>query len=99
MPKISGYDIASYGDMIECEPRMSIYTEALRRAVTPGCTVFDIGAGFGVFSLLACKFGAGQVFAIEPDPSAAMIMPMAQANGCADKITVVRESRFTELAR
>lgn len=91
MAGISGYDIASYGDMIECEPRMSVYAEALRRAVTPGCTVFDIGAGFGVFVFLACKYGAGSVVAIEPDPSAELIMPMAQANGFGDKITVIRD--------
>lgn len=97
MIRVSGYDVASYGEMIDCEPRMGIYAEALRRAVTPGCTVIDLGAGFGVFSLLACKYGAGSVIAIEPDPSIGLLMPMAQANGCADRITVVRDmsTRFT----
>ena len=90
MAKISGYSITDYGDMVDCEPRMAAYAEALKRAITPGCTVFDIGAGFGVFALLACKYGAAQVVAIEPDASAGLIMPMAKANGCADKITVVR---------
>lgn len=97
MIRVSGYDVASYGEMIDCEPRMGVYVEALRRAVTPGCTVIDLGAGFGVFALLACKFGAGQVIAIEPDPSIALMMPLAQANGCADRITVVRDlsTRYT----
>lgn len=91
MIKVSGYDVASYGEMITCEPRMGVYVEALRRAITPGCTVIDLGAGFGVFSLLACKFGAGEVIAIEPDASIELLMPMARANGCADRITVVRD--------
>jgi protein arginine N-methyltransferase 1 len=97
MIKVSGYDIANYGEMITCEPRMSAYVEALRRAVTPGCTVIDLGAGFGVFALLACKFGAGEVIAIEPDPSIELLMPLAKANGCADRITAVRDlsTRFT----
>lgn len=97
MIRASGYDVASYGEMIDCEPRMGIYAEALRRAVTPGCTVIDLGAGFGVFSLLACKYGAGSVIAIEPDPSIGLLMQMAHANGCADRISVVREmsTRFT----
>lgn len=86
-----GYSIPEYGDMIECEPRMGAYAEALRRAVTPGCTVIDLGAGFGVFALLACKYGAGTVIAIEPDPSIELLMPLAQANGCADRITVIRD--------
>lgn len=90
MVRVSGYDITDYGDMVDCRPRMSAYAEALKRAVTPGCTVIDIGAGFGVFALLACKYGAGKVVAIEPDPSIELVMPMAQANGCAERITVVR---------
>lgn len=90
MSEPTGYDIASYGEMIDCEPRMSVYAEALKRAITPGCTVIDIGASFGAFSILACKYGAGTVIAIEPDPSVELIMPMAQANGCADRIAVIR---------
>lgn len=97
MIRVSGYDVASYGEMIDCEPRMGVYVEALRRAVTPGCTVIDLGAGFGVFAILACKFGAGEVIAIEPDPSIELLMPLAKANGCADRITVVRDlsTRYT----
>ncbi len=91
MIRPAGYSVFDYGDMIECEPRMSIYAEALKRAVTPGCTVIDLGAAFGVFALLACKYGAGHVIAIEPDPSIEMLMPLAQANGCADRITVIRD--------
>lgn len=91
MIRVSGYDVASYGEMIDCEPRMGVYAEALRRAVTPGCTVIDVGAGFGVFTLLACKYGAGSVIAIEPDPSVELLMQLAQANGVADRITVVRD--------
>lgn len=90
MSRPSGYSIRAYGAMVTCEPRMSVYAQALERAVTPGCTVIEIGAGFGVFTLLACKYGAGKVIAIEPDPSVELIMPLAKANGCADKVTVIR---------
>lgn len=91
MIRSAGYSVFEYGDMIECEPRMGIYAEALRRAVTPGCSVIDLGAAFGVFALLACKYGAGSVIAIEPDPSIELLMPLAQANGVADRITVIRD--------
>lgn len=70
---------------------MGIYAEALRRAITPGCTVIDLGAGCGVFALLACQYGAGSVIAIEPDPSIELMMPLARANGCADRITVIHD--------
>ena len=91
------YSLIDYGAMIDCEPRMRVYAAALQRAVTPGCTVIDLGAGFGVFSLLACKFGAGQVIAIEPDPNVELLRPLAEANGCADRITIVRDisTRYT----
>lgn len=91
MTRPVGYSVYDYGTMIECEPRMSIYAEALRRAVTPGCTVIDLGASFGAFALLACKYGAGHVIAIEPDPSIELLMPAAKANGFADRITVIRD--------
>jgi Ribosomal protein L11 methyltransferase (PrmA)/Arginine methyltransferase oligomerization subdomain len=85
----TGYSVLSYGHMVNCEPRMSAYAEALRRAVTPGCTVIDLGAGPGIFSILACKYGAGKVIAIDPDVSIELIREFGRANGCADKITVV----------
>lgn len=91
------YSLLDYGAMVDCEPRMGVYAEALRRAITPGCTVIDLGAGFGVFSLLACKYGAGQVIAIEPDPNIELLRPLAEANGCADRITIIRDisTRYT----
>ncbi|MDJ0641444.1 MAG: 50S ribosomal protein L11 methyltransferase [Erythrobacter sp.] len=87
----SGYSIADYGDMVDCEPRMSTYAEALKRAVTPDCSVIDIGAGFGIFALLACQYGAGSVVAIETDSSIELLRELAKANGCADRITIVRD--------
>lgn len=91
MSRPGGYSVASYGTMIACEPRMGVYAEALRRAVTPGCTVIDLGASFGAFALLACQYGAGRVIAIEPDPSIELLVPLARANGCEDRITIVRD--------
>lgn len=74
--------------MIECKPRMAAYAAALRSAVTPGCTVIDIGAGPGLFALLACQYGAGKVIAIEPDPSIGLLHQLAQDNGYSDRIEI-----------
>lgn len=65
---------------------MEMYTEALRRAVRPGDIVLDMGAGTGIFSLLACKFGASQVHAVEPDEAIQVARDSAKANGFADRI-------------
>lgn len=90
MPRPSGYNLASYGDMIRSEPRMAAYDQALRRVITPGCTVVDLGAGPGAFSLLACRYGAGKVIAIEPDPSIELLYSFARDNGFADRIEIFR---------
>lgn len=81
------YSLLSYGAMVTCEPRTSAYAAALRQAITPGCTVFDLGAGPGVFSLLACQYGAGSVIAIEPDDSVQLLRQLAEDNGCGDRIS------------
>ncbi|MBF7728669.1 50S ribosomal protein L11 methyltransferase [Pseudomonas sp. N040] len=82
------YSVSSYGDMITCEPRMPAYAEALRQAIVPGCTVIDIGAGTGIFSLLACRYGAGKVTAIEPADPVLLLQETAIANGCAERISI-----------
>lgn len=84
------YSVTSYGEMVRSGPRVTAYAEALRRAITPGCTVLDIGAGFGFFAILACRFGAGRVIAVEPAEAITLGPDLARANGCADRITFVQ---------
>lgn len=92
MGQPSGYSVVGYGAMINCEPRTSAYAEALRQAITPGCTVIDVGAGFGIFALLACQYGAGSVIAIESDDSIELLHEAALANNCRDRITIIQGS-------
>jgi protein arginine N-methyltransferase 1 len=83
----TSYRIHYYGEMITDEPRMQAYVEALTRSVFPGCVVLDIGAGTGIFSMLACQLGAGQVHTVEPDNSIHVAGEIAAANGFSDGIT------------
>src|SRR4051794_6240190 len=85
------YSISGFGEMIADRVRLDAYVEALRRHVKPGCVVVDIGAGTGIFSLLACKFGARRVYAIEPSDAAELIHQTARDNGCAERISVLRQ--------
>ncbi len=71
-------------------PRMDAYTAALQRAVRPGCTLLDIGAGSGIFSLLACRLGAGKVYAVEPLDGVYAAERIAADNGLEDKIEFLR---------
>ena len=85
------YSIAGYQEMVDDPVRMNAYAEALRRAVRPGSVVVDIGAGTGILSLLACRFGAARVYAIEPDDAIHVARENAAANGLAEKIEWIQD--------
>jgi protein arginine N-methyltransferase 1 len=72
--------------MIADTVRMSAYSRALERAIRPGALVADIGTGTGIIALLACQYGAGRVFAIEPESVIQVAREVAAANGFADRI-------------
>jgi len=80
------YSLHFYGEMIANAARVEPYVEALRKTVTPDSVVLDLGCGQGLFALLACRFGARRVYAIEPDSVINIGREAAAANGCADRI-------------
>ncbi len=84
------YHILSYGEMIRDRVRMAAYTEALRRAVRPGCIVLDIGTGAGIFALLACRFGAERVYAVETNDALHVARAIAAANGYGERIRFIQ---------
>lgn len=88
---VAGYSLKSYGGMVTCEPRMSAYAAALGQSITPDAHVIDLGTGPGFFALLACKLGARRVTAIDPHSSIEIGRRAALDNGCADRITFVRD--------
>jgi len=71
---------------------MDAYAKALSNAVRPGAVVLDIGTGIGMFALLACEFGARQVYAIETSDAIQTARQIALANGCAERIQFLQES-------
>ncbi len=86
---IHGYSLSSYGDMI-VDRRIDPYVQALKAAIKPGDIVLDIVTGTGFFAVLACKFGARKVYAIEPDDAIIVAKQVAIDNGCADKIEFIQ---------
>jgi protein arginine N-methyltransferase 1 len=85
------YSLADYGRMMADAARMRAYATALERAIRPGSVVVDIGTGAGIFALLACKFGARRVYAIEPDDVIQVARELAAANGYADRIEFLQQ--------
>jgi len=90
------YSLWDYCRMIEDPVRTDAYLAALRRAVTPGSVVVEIGTGTGFFAVMAARMGARRVYAIEADPVIAAAREVAEVNGCADRIELI-EAMSTEV--
>jgi type I protein arginine methyltransferase len=84
------YSLSAYGDMIADRVRMRAYAKAMGRAIRPDSVVLDLGAGTGIFSLLACRLGARRVFAVESDAVIEVARETARANACAERIEFIQ---------
>lgn len=72
--------------------------EAFCSFITPGCTVLDVGANVGLYTLLAAKRGA-RVFAIEADPhNAALLRHHVKLNRLENRVTIL-EIAATEIEK
>ena len=85
--------------MLQDAPRNAAFDAAIRRAVTPGTHVLDIGAGSGLLSMMAARAGAGRVVACEHYPVIAdAARRIVAANGYDRQIRIVT-GNSTELDR
>ncbi len=69
-------------------------TDAFVQTVRPGAVVYDIGAHYGYYSLLASQIvgASGQVVAVEPSPRNLLVLRQHIAlNGCAN-VTLVESA-------
>ncbi|AKV00809.1 Protein arginine N-methyltransferase 1 [Labilithrix luteola] len=82
------YSVLDYGRMASDSVRMDAYARAIARAVKPGSVVLDLGAGTGIFSLLAVRAGAARVHAVDLNPALWLVPELARANGVGDKIVI-----------
>jgi SAM-dependent methyltransferase len=70
--------------------RNKLIYEAIKQNVTEETTFLDIGAGTGVWAILAAKLGAKRVVAIEIEEALIpIIFRHAQENGVANKIEII----------
>jgi type I protein arginine methyltransferase len=84
------YSVDSYGRMIRDAGRTNGYARALQAAVKSDSVVLDIGTGPGILALLACRYGARKVYAVESSDVIQLAQEAAAANGFADKIEFIQ---------
>ncbi|MDP2325932.1 MAG: 50S ribosomal protein L11 methyltransferase, partial [Gammaproteobacteria bacterium] len=75
--------------MLNDRERTGRYLEAIRATVRPGDVVVDMGTGSGVMAVAAAQAGAARVYAIEATGIAKAALRIFEANGVADRITLV----------
>lgn len=73
--------------------RNDAFEGALRRAISPGCKVLEIGTGTGLLAMMAARAGASQVITCERDPLiAAVAAKVIEQNGYSQSVRVVPKS-------
>lgn len=85
------YTLSDHGKMVADTLRLAAYNRAIQQSVKPGDTVVDIGSGAGIFALLAVKYGAVRIYAIEPGEVIQVARENAAANGYDDRIEFIKK--------
>ena len=84
---------AWYFNMVRDAPRHAVYERVMRRALANGESVLDLGAGAGLFAMMAATAGARQVIACERKPAVANgARAVIARNGLQDRVRVVSKS-------
>lgn len=90
-------EIELHRKLLGDRPRNDALAAALKAAVTPGCTVADLGAGTGFLSFLARRLGAAHCHLYEYSGALALARELAAANRI-DGLTFV-EAHSTQVRK
>jgi protein arginine N-methyltransferase 1 len=77
--------------MLTDEKRVGTYVEALKEVINSESIVLDLGAGTGIFSILACEFGAKKVYAVEANHLINLLKDVIKEKGYESKIEIIQK--------
>ena len=84
---VPGWHFAIVADAV----RNAAYDAALRRAISPGMKVLEIGAGSGILAMMAARAGAAEVVTCEMNPVIAQTAQgIIERNGYGDRVRIFR---------
>lgn len=76
--------------MLNDKERTECFIEAIKETVKENDVVVDLGTGTGILAVAAARAGASRVYAIEAGEMADVAQAVFEANGVAEKITLIR---------
>jgi protein arginine N-methyltransferase 1 len=82
-------DPVEHARMLHDSRRTGDFIAAVAGTVRPGDVVVDIGTGSGVLAVAAARAGARHVYALESSDIALVAERVFEANGVADKVTLI----------
>lgn len=85
------YNFVGYCSMLTDEKRVGTYVEALKEVINSESIVLDLGAGTGIFSILACEFGAKKVYAVEANHLINLLKDVIKEKGYESKIEIIQK--------
>ncbi len=83
--------ISEHRNYLSDRARLAAYSAAIHDAVRPGDVVLDLGCGTGILGLLACRAGAGRVYAVDSTGMIEVARRLARDNGMSDRIVHIND--------
>ena len=73
------------------QSRIAAYESALKNVINKNDTVIDLGAGTGIWGLIACRHGAKKIYSIEQTSLANLTKKVAMDNDFGDRVILIND--------